>query len=428
MRLFLFAFSILLLVGIESSASAQERWIRLDSVTDQQLMKVQFFDASKGYVLGRQGGFFRTKDGGRNWDQKTITYPQPFLHVDLMEMHFHDAQIGVVAGSVDTSNGFVADPRATLFWTTDGGNTWEPQMFDEAGSILFLQFLDRKLAYFAASKSDGITPSMLYYTDAGGSTTALWKKITEFPAPQILYGMDFKDNATGILAGRGELVIPNNLYLTEDGGDHWSTFTGDQNGSSVSFGALHWNDDGLLATNGSRILFSLDNGHTWGVVASTAGSAFYNGFSFADNNIGFAVPMISGKILRTTNGGYAWETQELPEFAILQDLFAVTEQVAYAVGVGGKMFKLTAQSSVASERDTPRALSVFPSPARNFAYLEAIPSDHARTGHIFDRMGREVMAFDVSMTGDVRLDLRLLSNGAYSVVLNGHTSELIIER
>lgn len=425
MRLVLFP--ILLLIAFVSEAQAQERWIRLDSVTEQQLISVQFIDASQGYVLGRQGTFFRTSDGGRTWDQSFITYDHIHAYVELFDMHFHDALTGVASGSVDTSNGLVADPRATLFWTYDGGKTWAPQMFDEPGAIRFLKFFDRKLAYFVAAKTEVVDTSSLHFTNAGGFTTMDWNKVTAFPSPKNIQGMAWKDNATGILTGEGELAVPNNLYLTENSGDTWSTYVGEQDGSTASFGAVHWNDDGLIATSGSRIMFSLDQGRNWGVVSSSAGSAFYNGFAFADNMIGFAIPMFSGKVLKTTNGGYAWEVQLLPESAMIHDLWPVTEQIAYAVGAGGKMFKLTAQSSVAASSEQVLPLSVYPNPAIHFAYVETSASHFIRHGRIFDRLGREMLTFEVDRKGNARLDLRSLLAGAYSVVIDGQATSLIIE-
>jgi photosystem II stability/assembly factor-like uncharacterized protein len=407
-------------------AQAQERWIQLKSVTDVQLMAVQFFDANHGYVAGRNGSFLSTSDGGNTWQQTQITAPHPFSKLDIYDMYFHDAETGVVVGSLDTSNGFVAEPRATLFWTYDGGKTWDIQTFDEDGAILNIQFLDRKFAFFTASRNDGIGKASVYYTNGGGFRTELWQKRTTFPGPQIIQGMAFKNNAVGIVSAGDELVIPNNLYYTEDAGETWSTYVGDNNGSSSSFGAFHWNDDGLLATSGSRILFSLDQGHNWGVVASTAGGEFYRGFSFADNLVGFATPFISGQVLKTTNGGYAWEVQQMPEPTLIQDLWAVSEQIAYAVGTNGKMFKLTSQSSVAAIDGSIASLSVYPNPAHTFAHVEIASANHVRSGHIFDRLGREVLAFNIDLSGSVQLDLRSLQPGAYSVVIDGQATNLIV--
>jgi photosystem II stability/assembly factor-like uncharacterized protein len=425
MRSLLLLILLILAPIFGTTVHAQERWIRLDSVTEQQLMSVQFFDASRGYVAGRQGLFMRTFDGGRNWEQSFITYPHEFARIDVIDMFFHDSLIGVVAGSVDTSNGLVADPKVTLFWTYDGGKTWDPQMFNEDGAVQKIQFLDRKFGFFAASKNDGTGKASVYYTNGGGFSTDLWTKRTNFPAPQIVQGMAFKDNATGIISAGDELVIPSNLYLTHEAGDTWETFVGSNNGSSASFDGFHWNDDGLLATSGSRVMFSLDEGHTWGVVASTAGSAFYRGFTFADNKVGFAIPMFSGQVLKTTNGGYAWEVQQLPEFAFLMDMWAVTEQVAYAVGAGGKIFKLTAKSSV-KPIERASTLSLYPNPAKQFAIINCAASAGQR-GAIFDALGRRVMSVELGADGSAKFDLRWLTPGLYSVVVDGHGTKLVIE-
>jgi photosystem II stability/assembly factor-like uncharacterized protein len=421
----LFVFSFIA-AAVAPSAQAQERWIRLNNFTEDQLIAVQFFDASRGYVAGRNGSFFTTSDGGREWKQTQITSPHPFSHIDVLDMYFHDAETGVVAGSLDTSNGLVAEPRATLFWTYDGGKTWDVQMFDEAGAIQKIQFIDREFAFFVASRNDGIGKSSVYYTNGGGFRPELWEKRENFPGPQIIQGMSFRNNAVGIISGGDELVIPNNLYYTEDGGLTWSTYIGDNDGSSSSFGALHWNEDGLVATSGSRIMFSLDQGHNWGVVASATGGAYYRDLMFVDNSVGFATPLISGQVLVTTNGGYAWEVQQMPESPLINDLWGITDQMAYAVGANGKIFKLTTQSSV-SQTSSATDLSVYPNPAHSFAYIETAASDIERTGSIFDLIGRNVLSFTVDRNGTSQLDLRSLKPGAYSVVIDGHASSLIVE-
>jgi photosystem II stability/assembly factor-like uncharacterized protein len=418
---------ILALFVVTGDLLAQSTWRPLARPNDEDLMAVQFFDIDRGYVVARSGLFLRTMDGGKTWEQNLISVPKPFSRIDAQNMFFLDSLIGVVTGSLDTMNGIVPDPRATLFWTYDGGKSWDVQMFEEVGAIAFIQFLDRKFAYFATTENQGFGKSSVYYTNGGGFRTELWQKRTAFPSPQRIRGMAFEDNVTGLISGDDPLIIPSNLYLTSDEGMTWSTFVGDQGGSSSSFDALHWTPDGVLATCGSRIMQSLDSGHTWGTVASMAGSAHYKGFSFVDDKTGFALPYFSGQVLKTTNGGFAWQVQQIPEALLLFDMWAIDEDNAYAVGNSGSIFKLSAPASVQSPLARVPSISVFPNPARTYLAIKVNSAQHSRRGHIYDRLGREALLFVVESDGITNVDIRALPAGAYSIVVDGLVRSVVIE-
>ena len=400
---------------------AQARWIKLDSVTDRQFMAVQFFNADRGYVAARDGTFMRTFNGGKTWEE--LFLPRGIQHwINLHDMHFHDTLTGVVVGSLDTNNGVLPEPRATIWWTYDGGKTWDPKVFDEPGTIQFVHFLGRKFGFFATTASDGLGRSKFYTTDGGGFQLEHWQKKEMYPSPERVRGMAFIDNAHAILSGDDEFVIPSNLYRTDDGGDSWQTYVGDQGGSGASFDGLHWIPDGLLGTTGSRIMLSQDSGRNWFTVGSASGTAYYHKFVFLDDAYGFAVPLF-GPIMRTTNGGFAWHTMELPEPAVIHDIWPLQEDLAFAVGAGGKMFKLTTASSVRQE-DERITISIHPNPA---SYFVTVKSELASpTGVLIDQLGRTLANFNLSSNGSARIDLNELSAGAYSIVIGDQVKRLIV--
>ena len=418
--LVLLAFLIAILL-FGADLRAQERWIKLDSITDRQFMAVQFFSADRGYVAARDGTFLRTFDGGKKWEE--IFLPRGIMHwINVYDMHFHDTLTGVLVGSLDTNNGLLPEPRAALWWTYDGGKTWDTQVFDAPGAIRFVQFLNRTFGFFATTASDGIGRSNFYSTDAGGFEIEHWQKKEMYPSPERVRGMAFIDNAHAILSGDDEFVIPSNLYRTDNGGDSWQTYIGDQDGSGASFDALHWVPDGLLGTSGSRIMLSQDSGHNWFTVGSASGTAFYHKFAFLDDDYGFAVPLF-GPIMRTTNGGFAWHIMDMPEFAMLHDIWPVEENLAYAVGAAGRMFKLTTASSVRTARGGP-TFSIYPNPSSDYVSIRT--EFPAAQGMIIDQLGRTVLSFGLEEDGSSRIDLRQLSPGAYSLILGDQVSRLTV--
>lgn len=103
---------LLLLVSFLTSAThlpAQTGWVQQTSGTTAILMRVQFIGRDTGKVLGFNGTFLRTTNGGTNWIVDS-TGVRAFYY----GMSFLNANLGLVVGSY-----------GLILRTTDGGLTWD---------------------------------------------------------------------------------------------------------------------------------------------------------------------------------------------------------------------------------------------------------------------------------------------------------------
>ena len=76
--------------------------------TSKDLTDIVFTDATNGFVCGSGKAFFKTTDGGTNW--QPVTIPDGGSYVNLQFLN--------------TQNGFMASSEGILR-TIDGGNTWQ---------------------------------------------------------------------------------------------------------------------------------------------------------------------------------------------------------------------------------------------------------------------------------------------------------------
>jgi photosystem II stability/assembly factor-like uncharacterized protein len=115
---------------------------------DAQLNEVYFTDALKGIVVGDNGVFLNTVDGGLTWN----VVPVPDSTADFNCISFPTKLVGYVSGA----------PR-TIMKTTDGGITWFPIAEDK--SFFYAVFPSEDVGYAINDYTDGI-----FKTTNGGNT------------------------------------------------------------------------------------------------------------------------------------------------------------------------------------------------------------------------------------------------------------------
>ena len=116
-------------------------------------------------------------------------------------------------------------PSHFLYYTDDGGETWEPQPFDSIGerySILAIQMINLTEGWAVGAShlpSSPDTPStnrestgaILHTLDRGSS----WQPV-EINTKELFFNqVHFQDSKVGWVFGQ------RNVYLTEDGGRNW---------------------------------------------------------------------------------------------------------------------------------------------------------------------------------------------------------------
>ena len=190
------------------------------------LNAVVFVDATTGWVVGANGAIVHTTDGGQTWTQQAIDTGDEFRDVA-----FVDASNGWAVTTIPTTyDDFFeeyTDWDASLWHTSDGGQTWQQQILPDTASILHgIDFVDAMAGWAVGSHRAGVDrfgdtqhAGVIYHTSDGGGT---W---TEQHSPEeiTLTAVDFVDALHGWVVG-----FPTNsggdqhaVFHTSDGGQTW---------------------------------------------------------------------------------------------------------------------------------------------------------------------------------------------------------------
>lgn len=200
-----------------------------------------------GYAAGWNGYFAKTTDGGTTWTTSTPGGSDVYIY---KSMAFKDDYNGVLAAQ--TNDG------SAVYVTDNGGTTWS------VGSGL--ASIPNKVTYvyfdtwFLVTNGGEIQKS----TNNGLTWT------TVFDAPDMLLGIGFRDEMTGIATGETY------YYMTTDGGNTWTMH---EVISGVTSGVLWrdvaWTPEGTIILTGTpdMICESSDGGATW----TFANETIYNG-------------------------------------------------------------------------------------------------------------------------------------------------------
>jgi photosystem II stability/assembly factor-like uncharacterized protein len=268
------------------------------TIDDLDVRGVHFSDPLNGWAVGREGKLYASTDGGHSWERQIFTgYPQLD---DLFEVRF-----------VNDTAGFILGYHG-VFVTEDGGNDWVNNWLPivEYRGAWSMTVVDEDCAFLMGSRWTDSDPELLYVTEDGG---ARWDAVPGSNA-SVLRGIvtiEFHDRQTG-WAGGGTVM------KTEDGGRTWTTQV---ETSTVREFFIH---DGLnvVGVGKSSILLTDDGGATWTDVSPVDERiSDLRAVHFTDRSNGWAAgtgreEMVEGRmisytvVLRTDDGGLTWSIRE----------------------------------------------------------------------------------------------------------------------
>ncbi|MGE5352346.1 MAG: T9SS type A sorting domain-containing protein [Acidobacteriota bacterium] len=259
----------LILLSLQSVASAQSFWRPVAPVPPRIPAYFTSVAGNKAYFWCEAGQVFSTDDGGNSF----AFYPwyAPFENVGIGDF----ASRGI--SFADTLTGYIADIARGEFRTTDGGHHWQKVSPENVQTNIWL-------VGFANSKVGFKVGGGFYKTTDAGLT---WKFL---PADSIYNG--FISNMY-VLDETKLWVLKGNLYETNNGASIWY----------CSDGTSKW----------SRL--------NTGIESDSLNGVLYTDFHMNPSGVGYATGRIHriqqrktyGIILRTTDFGKTWSTQEFPD-------------------------------------------------------------------------------------------------------------------
>lgn len=202
---------------------------------------------------------------------------------------------------VDDSNGWILAHRSgAVLHSTNGGASWKVQARLGEGFLESIYFLDARTGWICGDKG------RLYRTaDAG----AHWEDRSFKKDELSLYSVRFLDARRGFLAGLDTAAGKAVMFETSDGGAAWKLLENLPALGGLTDSLTFPSSSTGFAGGFNAILATRDGGRTWKAVHEAQGVV--RDVFFLDEQMGWAVGH-NGLVLRTKNGGEAWES--LPPF------------------------------------------------------------------------------------------------------------------
>ncbi len=358
-----------------------EKWDRLETETDNNLHDI-FILGKTGWVVGDWGTLLQTTDGGQTFNLIEASIDGDKAHAfkkkSLQAIHFADNMHGWIVAYSTPRNG--DRNSGYIYATADGGQTWQ-QQFSTEPALFNLHFLDRMTGWVVGDKRS------LFFTNDGGNT---WEFVTDgsnkrhkenYGQPDYLgnellhtftlYDIDFVDASHGWIVGdlgvilhkqkdkwkhqRGGPRFHNSADTLLLGVDFISKKLGwavGENGTILQTrnGGITWEsqsnpshllvdvcavspEEAYVVGDRGAILQTRNGGNAWNTQDSRTTECF-GATHFVSTQKGWAVAE-SGVILHTTNGGSLWKRQFADTEQDLLALFFVDEHTGWCVGSGG---------------------------------------------------------------------------------------------
>lgn len=274
------------------------------------MTSVHFVDEENGWVAGITNSILRTTDGGDNW--YSLDPPPSVNYYDIF--------------FVDQFQGWAVGTPGKIQHTTDGGDHWEFQESGTTSAIYGLHFTDPHHGWVVGGKERSFTPPtrFIIHTSDGGQTwgpqLSDWDEIP-------LRDVFFVDALNGWAIGDGVTIL-----VTHDGGANWVQQNApvSANVSSVFFAdQLH----GWIVGQAGLLLATIDGGENWFIQDPRINTSLAD-VHFIDPDRGWAVggDAMGSLILYSGDGGTSWQVQEEGSFDFLSAITFVGDEQGWAVG------------------------------------------------------------------------------------------------
>ena len=299
------------------SATLRAEWKHVDLNTFSWLRSVFFLNDQVGWIVGSNGTFLRTNDGGTSWNaSKDITSD------NILDTVFLDTQNGWLLCERDRYEVGLR-PATYLLKTADGGKTWTKVLLGNGeGRATRLLFSQTGLGI--ALGEVGVVFKM-------EDDAKAWQPF-HLPIKNVLIGGMFFERSSVIVASTS-----GHLYRNLVGSNYWarSGFLDDSRKPKFTSISFVNNDLAWIAGSEGIIYLSKDGGKSWELQNSAVRTDLTD-ICFHNSNEGISVGT-GGTILYTANGGTTWQVESVGRTMRFERVF-LTKRRAYVVGFGGALF------------------------------------------------------------------------------------------
>jgi len=297
---------ILIFSGTDAFA---DDWRFADVQTESDIVSLSFSDKSFGWAVTSQGEILRTTDGGRTWILQTA----------------YDGGRFTAVSAVDSNHAWVTDIESV--WKTTDGDNWTLVTDTLAGTHAALKFVNLNTGLVGSNISHYDTVSnelqilpFIWWTFDGGVT---WDS-TMIPAVGFIKNVYHVSDTIIFASGDGWYA------RTSDYGQTW--FIASIGALVAELELKLWPEIWLIPDSG-MILYSLDGGGTWSAVPSPIDMKI----SAADFSCFGIVIGEDGKIAISVDGGTTWRHEYASTNHMLFDVVQIGCGEYWIAGAGGSL-------------------------------------------------------------------------------------------
>lgn len=288
---------------------------------DAELCDVAFVSTQQGWAVGERGVIWYTADGGRTWQLQPSG-----VDCRLHSVHFVDAQNGWAAGGY--VHPYTHRTTGVVLRTRDGGKRWTATPDATLPLVRRVKFVSQASGWLVADPSPLYPSGVFFSRDAGKS----WQPVPGEAPGRWLCG-DFRDEQGGAIAA-------------SDGMMHVATARGFLGSKSPQLGlravrdvAFDIRHGGVSVGDGGVVLMTSDAGVSWqpprGQLPPAARSEFdYCGAAIIGQRV-WAVGAPGTNVLHSPDGGQTWQMQPTGQSLPLLSVTFCDAQHGWAVGAMG---------------------------------------------------------------------------------------------
>jgi photosystem II stability/assembly factor-like uncharacterized protein len=330
---------------IFKTTNGGESWIQQTSPISSNFECITFVNANTGWACGSGGTVIKTTNGGVNW------FTQTFTASKFNSMDFVDANTGYIAGEFGTirktTNGgsiwsalvsgvgqelheiryyysdivFAVGDNAIILRSSNGGLDWIKKSGPGIGSQIFYSLGHDGFSY---SRSMIATGTLTKYSDNDGET---WTISQYFPIEPI-YSLSAKFfraiYGVGSNGYSGQIEYYGNIVqtLSPTSENLYGVYYSSNNNTAWSVGA-----------NGTIIKYSTN----WTYIPQNYNTSY--AAYFISQNTGWSI-IDEDQIIKTTNGGYNWISQDSSALSI-KSIYFINSNSGWAAGRSNHIIKTT---------------------------------------------------------------------------------------
>ncbi|MEN9322330.1 MAG: hypothetical protein RL699_110 [Bacteroidota bacterium] len=373
---------LLLLSGL--TAMAQLQWAPLtsigDNINNQRFDDVFFLNENLGWAAnGYYATIYKTTDGGQTW----VTQLAEFTPALPINTYFRNVEF------LNENIGFIGTLSGIFLKTTDGGTTWNPvTITPNPPAICGLDAVGTSTIYGCGAY---FSPAYIIKSTDSGLT---WQYINMTAYATALVEVLFTDENNGLASGMNE--SGGVVLQTTDGGQTWTTLYNTPiegeyvwklqrlaSNPAVIFGSVE-----SIFPNTGQLIKSTDNGLTW--TSKPVPDPDIQAVGFMTENHGW-MGGHSSPILETFDGGDTWIENTVG--SNLNRIVILNDQLAYASGK--TIYKYSDQGLGNTDfQESPRQnlkAEVYPNPIQDklAIQIEFPAADHLRL-ELYDANGRRI--------------------------------------